>query len=62
MFIGYKDGSIIFGGTTNQPHDNLVITLDEMEQLAAFYQHEQDKTAVKESMFRDMVQNLSRNS
>lgn len=48
MFIGYKDGSIIFGGTTNQPHDNLVITLDEMEQLAAFYQHEQDKTAVKE--------------
>lgn len=47
MFIGYKDGSIIFGGTTNQPHDNLVITLDEMEQLAAFYQHEQDKTAVK---------------
>lgn len=48
MFIGYKDGSIISGGTTNQPHDNLVITLDEMEQLAAFYQHEQDKTAVKE--------------
>lgn len=33
MFIGYKDGSIIFGGTTNQPHDNLVITLDEMKQL-----------------------------
>lgn len=48
MFIDYKDGSIIFGGTANQPHDNLVITLDEMEQLADFYQYEQDKAAVKE--------------
>lgn len=48
MFISYKDGSIIFGGTANRPHDNLVITLDEMEQLADFYQYEQDKAAVKE--------------
>lgn len=34
MFISYKDGSIIFGGTANQPHDNLVITLDEVNNPA----------------------------
>lgn len=48
MFIDRKDDSVILNGTTNQPHDDLVITLDEMEQLADFYQHEQDKAAVKE--------------
>lgn len=48
MLINRKDDSVILSGTTNQPHDDLVITLDEMEQLADFYQHEQDKAAVKE--------------
>ena len=48
MFISYKDDSVILSRTSNQPHNVLVITLDEMEQLADFYQYEQDKAAVKE--------------
>ena len=48
MFIDHKGDSVILSGTTNQSHNDLVITLDEMEQLADFYQHEQDKAAVKE--------------
>lgn len=48
MFISYKDGSIIFGGTTNQPHESITLTPNEMAQLTDFYQHKQDKAAVKE--------------
>lgn len=48
MFISYKDGSIIFGGTTNQPHESITLTPNEMGQLTDFYQHKQDKAAVKE--------------
>lgn len=48
MFIDLKNDSAILSGTTNQPNENVVITLAEMEQLADFYQHEQDKAAVKE--------------
>ena len=47
MFISYKDGSIIFGGTTNQPHESITLTPNEMAQLTDFYQHKQDKAAVK---------------
>lgn len=48
MFISYKDGSIIFGGTTNQPHENITLTLYEMSNLFDFYQDLRDKACIQD--------------
>lgn len=48
MYITNKNNNIILHNTTNHSSENIILTPNELEQLAAFYQHEQDKTAVKE--------------
>lgn len=48
MYITNEDSKIIVHNTTNHASENIILTPDELEQLAEFYQHEQDKKEMAE--------------
>lgn len=43
MYITNEEDKIILHNTANYPYKNITLTHDELEQLAAYYQREQDK-------------------
>lgn len=48
MYITNENDKITLHNTTNYPYENIILTHDELEQLAAYYQLEQDKSDMAE--------------
>lgn len=48
MYITNKNSKIILHSTANHSSENIILTPNELEQLAAFYQREQDKKEMAE--------------
>ena len=48
MYITNENDKITLHNTTNYPYENIILTHDELEQLAAYYQLEQDKNDMAE--------------
>lgn len=48
MYITNEEDKIILHNTANYPYKNITLTHDELEQLAAYYQREQDKKEMAE--------------
>lgn len=48
MYITNEDNKIVLHNTANYPYENIALTHDELEQLAAYYQREKDEKEMAE--------------
>lgn len=48
MYITNEDNKIVLHNTANYPYENIALTHDELEQLAAYYQREKDEEEMAE--------------
>lgn len=48
MYVTTEEDKIVLHNTANYPYENIALTHDELEQLAAYYQREKDEKEMAE--------------